>query len=63
MRRSLGVSEDAQADSTVAPAPPVDPTLPEEDIVPKPLADHINANTVPMYEDENVSQIASRGRW
>lgn len=31
LRRSLGVSEDAQADSTVKPAPPVDPELPEEE--------------------------------
>ena len=31
LRRSLGVSEDAQADTTVKPAPPVDPELPEEE--------------------------------
>ncbi|KIJ70580.1 hypothetical protein HYDPIDRAFT_78529 [Hydnomerulius pinastri MD-312] len=30
LRRSLGVSETAQTDSTVKPAPPVDPELPEE---------------------------------
>ncbi|TFK55689.1 heat shock protein Hsp90 [Heliocybe sulcata] len=32
LRRSLGVSETAQADDTVKPAPPVDPSLPSEEI-------------------------------
>lgn len=31
LRRSLGVSEAAQADDTVKPAPPVDPELPSEE--------------------------------
>jgi heat shock protein beta len=31
LRRSLGVSEEAQADDTVKPAPPVDPELPSEE--------------------------------
>ena len=41
VRRSLGVSEDAPTDTTVKPAPPVDPELPpdadlpEEDIFEK----------------------------
>ena len=30
LRRSLGVSETAPTDTTVKPAPPVDPILPEE---------------------------------
>jgi heat shock protein beta len=30
LRRSLGVSETAETDTTVAPAPPVDPTVEEE---------------------------------
>lgn len=30
LRRSLGVSETAPTDTTVKPAPPVDPTFPEE---------------------------------
>jgi heat shock protein beta len=30
LRRSLGVSETAQTDSTVSPAPPIDPTIEEE---------------------------------
>jgi heat shock protein beta len=33
LRRSLGVSETAETDTTVAPAPPVDPTV-EEDAQP-----------------------------
>ncbi|KAL0949963.1 hypothetical protein HGRIS_009983 [Hohenbuehelia grisea] len=37
LRRSLGVSETAQADATVKPAPPVDPKLPtEEELNPPP---------------------------
>jgi heat shock protein beta len=55
LRRSLGVSEHAPTDSTVKPAPPVDPTLPDEEIVPTPQAIHVNADTVPTYTDENVS--------
>jgi heat shock protein 90kDa beta len=31
LRRSLGVSETAPTDTTVKPAPPVDPKLPEEE--------------------------------
>jgi hypothetical protein len=30
LRRSLGVAEDAPTDTTVVPAPPVDPTIPED---------------------------------
>lgn len=33
LRRSLGVSETAPTDTTVKPAPPVDPELPLEDAV------------------------------
>ena len=29
LRRSIGVSETAQTDATVKPAPPVDPEIPE----------------------------------
>lgn len=36
LRRSLGVSETAQADSTVKPAPPVDPELPQDEPEPNP---------------------------
>ncbi|KAJ7368267.1 Hsp90 protein-domain-containing protein [Mycena albidolilacea] len=40
LRRSLGVSETAPTDTTVKPAPPVDPELPTEEFVePDPLAD------------------------
>ena len=31
LRRSLGVSEHAKADTTVKPAPPIDPELPSDD--------------------------------
>ena len=37
LRRSLGVSEHAKTDSTVKPAPPVDPSPPEVDPSPKPV--------------------------
>ena len=30
LRRSLGVSETAPTDTTVKPAPPIDPSLPED---------------------------------
>ena len=34
LRRSLGVSENAKTDATVKPAPPVDPELPKEEVIP-----------------------------
>ncbi|KAI5123403.1 hypothetical protein M0805_006109 [Coniferiporia weirii] len=40
LRRSLGVSESAQADATVKPAPPVDPELPSDD---KPVFDDFSS--------------------
>ena len=36
LRRSLGVSEHAPTDTTVKPAPPVDPELPADADVPEP---------------------------
>jgi heat shock protein beta len=36
LRRSLGVSETAPTDTTVKPAPPVDPELPTEEFVEPP---------------------------
>jgi heat shock protein beta len=44
LRRSLGVSETAQTDTTVAPAPPVDAEMPpaeEEDVPGIQLPDHM----------------------
>lgn len=35
LRRSLGVSETAKADSRVRPAPPIDPRIPEDDFEPE----------------------------
>lgn len=36
LRRSLGVSETAPTDTTVKPAPPVDPELPADADIPEP---------------------------
>ena len=44
LRRSLGVSEHAKTDATVKPAPPVDPELPKEEVIP-------DFNNFPDYKD------------
>jgi heat shock protein 90kDa beta len=61
LRRSLGVSETAETDSTVAPAPPVDPTVEEEVdeqpgiVLPDELKDKVQ---ITMEEvDENYNPI------
>lgn len=52
LRRSIGVSETAQTDATVKPAPPVDPEIPEPEdpLGGKPgifLPDHIKDDVSP----------------
>ena len=46
-RRSLGISETAQADATVKPAPPVDPELPLHEDTEAATAD------IPIIQDES----------
>ncbi len=50
MRRYLGVSETAQADARVKPAPPVDPEPPKEDIIP-------DFDDFPQYERGKLPQL------
>lgn len=58
LRRSLGVSETAPTDTTVKPAPPVDPELPtevDEDLLPPMPADNKPGVQVPDHLKDDVS--------
>lgn len=71
LRRSLGVSETAPTDTTVKPAPPVDPELPEpEDFLSdKPgivLPDHMKDQVISILFGSLylwLNPIRSRSRW
>jgi heat shock protein beta len=57
LRRSLGVSETAQTDTTVSPAPPVDPTVEEPEqpgiVLPDELKDKMEITMEEVDEDNN----------
>ena len=53
LRRSLGVSETAKAEVDIKPAPEVDPTEPEEDILVPDFPDYIPG----MFGDSPQEQI------
>jgi heat shock protein beta len=55
LRRSLGVSEAAKADTRVKPAPPVDPSLHEEDDEGETKGPHFN---IPSVLKDKVSVTA-----
>ena len=58
LRRSLGVSETAPTDTTVQPAPPVDPVvLDESEYEPKPVLDAFD--DLPEYNDGKPRVILS----
>jgi hypothetical protein len=54
LRRSLGVSETAPTDTTVKPAPPVDPELPSDQHVP-PVEDGKAKVIIPEHMKNDVS--------
>ena len=61
LRRSLGVSETAPTDSTVKPAPPVDPNPPAEeskpaviDVTPEGMEEHLLVEMEEIPDDEYI---------
>ncbi|KAI9066781.1 heat shock protein Hsp90 [Trametes sanguinea] len=56
LRRSLGVSETAPTDTTVKPAPPVDPELPEDADIPEPDEDIVNGHGKVSWAVEEIDE-------
>ncbi|KAJ7638797.1 Hsp90 protein-domain-containing protein [Roridomyces roridus] len=57
LRRSLGVSETAPTDTTVKPAPPVDPELPTEEYVEPPIDYSSQYEDFESQYDQNVNKV------
>ncbi|CDO71337.1 hypothetical protein BN946_scf184908.g95 [Trametes cinnabarina] len=59
LRRSLGVSETAPTDTTVKPAPPVDPELPEDADAPEPEDDIVDGHGEISWAVEEIDEFGN----